>query len=644
MLDFMRRNARSWGIKIALGIICLVFVFFMGGGGQIGASRDTMATVGGAEISVPEFQRARVATRARYRDQYGDNLPPELERALNIPSRALSELIDAEVLGQEARRLGLRIPDETVRSAIRQVPAFQRDGVFSSAAYKAAIVRQGLSAAAFEESLRRDLLISQLVDVIRRGVHVTEAEVLADYRQANEKIVLSYVSFAAGDFRDQVEINDEALEELFESDPERYRKPETVRVAYLAYRTDDFKGQGTPSDERVEEYYILNQRNFSVPEKVSARHILKKVAADADDQTRAEALAAIEGLAARIEEGEDFAELARAHSEDGSASAGGDLGSFGRGRMVPSFEKAAFDLAINETSAVVESQFGYHLIQAYDRQEASTRSLEEAREEIIDKLASEAAADFAFDAAAADAAGLAQGYQADQAESLKDVATRRGLSLETTGLLSRGDIVPGLGSAPAFVDAAIYLEEVGDATDPVRIGEAYYLIELQERRDSYIPLLADIKDQLSQDYRKANATGLARDSADGLLDKLRAGRSLQEATEESGLEIKETGPFTRKGDFVLGLGSLPGLKELAFATTADGQALSRTFVHRGDAYVFVRSSREQARRKEFKEVREEETLRLRQRKEQEAFSELLKQLKQDIDISYNQELITALIP
>ena len=136
------------------------------------------------------------------------------------------------------------------------------------------------------------------------------------------------------------------------------------------------------SDEELQEFYNENPNYFETPESVSASHILIQLGEDASEADKAEALRKIEEVAAKVEAGEDFAELAKEFSEGPSAPDGGDLGSFQRGRMVPAFEEVAFNLEPGEVSGIVETQFGYHLIKVAEKTEAGTMDFEEAKEAI----------------------------------------------------------------------------------------------------------------------------------------------------------------------------------------------------------------------------------------------------------------------
>jgi peptidyl-prolyl cis-trans isomerase D len=639
MLGFMRKHAGSWVVRIALGLITLVFIFFMGGGGRLSSGQAALAKVGGETITAADFEQAWHRNEAFYREQYGDKLNAELLRALDIPSMTLNQLVDSAVLRGEAERIGLRVPDDAVRDKIRGLDAFQREGEFSPAIYRASLARRGMSATSFEEGLRRDILAQQLVDVIRRGVHVTEDEALAQWIDSAEKIVLSYVAIPTGDLESQVAVDEEALTRYFDDHAEAYRQPEAVRVRYLPYSPQSFSEGATVSDEAIEEYYVLHEDDFKHPETVSARHILKKVDPDAGDDVKAAARAAIENVKKRLDAGEDFAKVAEEESEDpGSASHGGDLGAFKRGAMVKPFEDAAFSLEVGQTSDIVETPFGFHIIRVYDHQPAGTQPLDDVRAEITDKLKDKAAADRAFDLAASDALELREGRS-----DFNKVASERGLEVKTTDMISKGAVVPDVGSDPAFVNTALGLASEGATSDPVHVGSSYYVLQLVERRASHVPEMSEARDKVERDYRRDQAAELAQKKASELIAQLEAGKSLDDLAAEQSLEVKETEPFTRRSGIVAGLSDVRGLPEVAFSTHKDGDVLPRPFSGAGQAYVFVRKSLVEPDRSEFDSSKDQILEAVRQKKERDAVDEFLRQLKEQTAISFNQTLLDRYI-
>ena len=144
------------------------------------------------------------------------------------------------------------------------------------------------------------------------------------------------------------------------------------------------------TDEDIAEFYTANPERFARKENVTARHILLKVEEDASEEARAEAKKEAEAIRKKLAEGADFAELAKAESDCPSKQRGGDLGTFGRGQMVPEFEQIAFSQDIGEISPVVETQFGYHVIEVTGREAAGTQTLDEVSGTIHDRLSAQA--------------------------------------------------------------------------------------------------------------------------------------------------------------------------------------------------------------------------------------------------------------
>lgn len=143
------------------------------------------------------------------------------------------------------------------------------------------------------------------------------------------------------------------------------------------------------SESEVASYYKKNKKEFEEPEKVHARHILIESGPDASDDEKAKAKEKIQDVQKQLEEGAEFSEVAKEHSEGPSSKSGGDLGYFSHGQMVEKFDKAAFALEPGEVSDIVETRFGYHLIKVEDKKPASTKSLDEVKTSIKDKLRNE---------------------------------------------------------------------------------------------------------------------------------------------------------------------------------------------------------------------------------------------------------------
>jgi peptidyl-prolyl cis-trans isomerase D len=543
------------------------------------------------------------------------------------------------VLRQEAGRLGLTVTEDAIREQLRKIPSFQASGGFSPGLYRETLRSQGLTPSAFEDSVRQDLLEAQLADIVRRGSHVSDEEAWQDYQRENRKMTLSYVAVDSQPFEKEVTVDEEALTKFYDSKQESYRRPPSVKVRYIAYKVADIADKIEVSDVDLNEYYDLNKNSeFQSEEQIGARHILKAVAAAGDENAKKAAREAIEAVKKKLDAGGNFEELAKAESDDsGSAVKGGDLGLFSHGKMVPAFDKAAFALEVGQTSDIVETDFGYHIIRVYEKKPAGVAPFDEVKDKVRKTLATQKAVDRAFDDSAEDAVKISEGAKLD------DIAKQRGSKVEETPMFSQGDVVPGVGPAPSFVEAAFALVTPGDVSQPIKVGGDYYLLALSERKESAIPPLSEIHDQVASEYRAGQALDLARKHADEMLAAVKSGTPLAQVAEQNHLDVKKAEDVSASGNYVKDLGPVPGLSEVAFAVAKDGEPLSRSFVAGSKACIFQRDIVTEPSKDDFESVKPERIKSLETARQQEAMSEFTRSLKQKEQISYDLAQIRPLL-
>ena len=231
-------------------------------------------------------------------------------------------------------------------------------------------------------------MLERLQAAVTEWITVSDQEVAEEHRRRNEKVKVDLVAFRGDDYRDQVEVTDADIQLLYDEESNRYQEPEKRKLRFLLIDESVLRDSVTPRDDAIQQYYDINISQYSTPGQVRASHILLRI--EGKEEADVEARAA--ELVAEARNGADFAELARQHSEDEATSEnGGDLGLFGRGRMVSEFEAVAFDLDVDAISDPVKSPFGFHVIKVTEKQEETTQSLEAVRESIADTLKQEGA-------------------------------------------------------------------------------------------------------------------------------------------------------------------------------------------------------------------------------------------------------------
>jgi peptidyl-prolyl cis-trans isomerase D len=554
MLDFMRKHASSWLVKVIFGLIIVVFVAW---GVNFSATDDkVIAYVNEEPITVREFGRAYEQSLQQVREQNPDISSEALQQA-GFKKSVLGRLINTMIMEQEAEKLGLTVSAREVRHLIRNIPAFQNEEQrFDYKLYEARLARQGQSAPQFEASMREDFMIQRLIDYIGLPGRVTERKARQLFNYLRQKAVVDYAVFRTEAFLDQVSASEEEIQEIYTNNQDRFRQPARIQIRYLAFTPEDLAAYETVPEEDVEAYYASHQEKFKHPESLKVRHILIKVDQDASEDKEQQARRRAEKLLSRIKVGEDFAELAEKHSDGPSADQGGDLDWMTRGQMVEPFEAAAFDLETGEVSEPVRTRFGWHLIKVDERKPAGVHPLEEVREEIHDLLAEEQASakvtDLLDEAMAQAAAGA----------SLDEIAQNLDLQIKESELSSLKTIRNAFGMTKEAVEM-LFNRPVGMIADmPLAIENGYLLAEkVQEKPASVLPL-DKVKDNVEQMIKTDKAKKLARRQAQQALDKLtEQENSSPAAVLDTGLTTSE--PFGRRG-FIPTLGKSPQLASAAF--------------------------------------------------------------------------------
>lgn len=539
MLDRMRRH-RNW-LKWSLALVCLAFVVFyipdfLQGTtpGVLPGATDTIAVVEGHEIRADEFRRTYQAQLQAYRSAYGGNMSEQLLRQLGIDQQILAQLVDERAALAEADRLGISVSDAEVAQRIYTIPAFQENGAFiGQARYQQLLASQNppLSTSEFEESVRRSIALEKLRASLTDWLSVSDKELQEEYRRRNDKVKLAVISFTADSFRPDVAVTDAEVQSHFDAHQSDFRIPEKRKVKYLLIDVEALRSKVTVTDAEVQRQYNETIDQFTTPEQIRASHILLKTEGKDDAAVKAKA----EELAKQARaEGTDFAALAKQHSEDESNAAnGGDLDYFGRGRMVPEFETAAFNMEVGQISDPVKTQFGYHVIKLTDKKAASTRPLEEVKQQLTDQILAERSQQ-----QAADAAQRLEGQIKSPAD-LDAVAKAEGFTVQETGFFARDEPILGVGAAPEMTARAFTLNE-GEVSGVLRTPRGYVFQTLTGKQESYVPKLDEVKDKVREVVVGQRALEMAKQKAAEVAGKVKGAADFDKAAKAAGVEPKTT--------------------------------------------------------------------------------------------------------
>lgn len=531
MFDFIRTHRRLMQGVLLLFILPSFAFVGLEGYTRFRGDADAVATVGGQSISRQELDAAQREQMERMREMFGGQFDPRMLDTPAARQNILEGLIAQRVLALEADDNRLSVSDQALQQTILDVPGLAgEDGRFDVERYKTLLATRGMTPPMYEARLRRDLTLQQVTDAVQGTAFAprTVAARLSDLNDQEREV--QELLFKPADFEQQVKITDEMLKSYYETNSQFFEVPEQIRAEYVVLSQDAIASRIDVSDADVKTYYEQNAARFGGAEERRASHILISVDKNASDADKAAARAKAEQLLAQVRKAPaEFARLARENSQDpGSAERGGDLDFFGPGMMVKPFEEVAFALDKGQISDVVETDFGFHIIQVTDIKPAATASLDEVRNEIVAEIRKQQAA--------RQFPNLSEQFNNlvyEQSDSLKPVADKLNLEIQTVSGLTRTPN-PALGeNAPfnqqAFLTALFSDEAIKNKrnTDAVEAAPGTLI---SGRVVEYKPVtkrpFEEVKETVRERVRAAEAARLAREAGEAKLAELRSGNDV----------------------------------------------------------------------------------------------------------------------
>ncbi len=626
MLRLMREQAGSWLIKVLLGAIVIVFVFW--GVGSFRSQRgDRIATVNGEPITLNEYRETFDNLLAQLRRRFGNNLDEDMIEKLQVKKQALNQLINNALLLQEAKRLKFRVSDTELTSAISEITAFQRAGTFDKQLYRNVLERLRMTPEEFEVSQRNVMLIEKLSTLVTSGVKISDQEAMEWFNWAYASVNIDFVLFDPDHYKDA----NPSLEEtktFFESHKENYKTEATVKVRYLHFNPDTYRSKVTISDEELRGYYNENQESFKTPNTVEARHILLRVDESATPEAVKKTQERALGILKLAKEGKDFAELAKQYSEGPTRDSGGYLGTFRKDAMVKPFADMAFSMKAGEISEPVRTQFGWHIIKVEKVNEASILSFDEAEERIKKKLTEERGKTLAYDEAAA------VSEVSFEKDDLLQLAKERTLKVLTTDFFSRKGPEKGISTPSKFASIAFNLS-VGEISDIQEFENGYYIIQLIDKIPPKIPEFTQVTEAVTADWVKEKQEEKAKADANSFLEALKSGKSMDAESKQFNLTPASTG-FFKRSDSIPKIGPEREIAETAFQLSNEKKWAENVIKGAKGYYIIQLSGRKISEAENFNKEKGDIEKRLFAQKESRTLDALLTQIRSKSDISIKE--------
>jgi peptidyl-prolyl cis-trans isomerase D len=542
MFDLFR--SRDKLVRILLGALLLVVAFsmltYLVPNYSTGSSSSdvVIAEIGKDSITLAETQRLIQAT-IRGRQLPVDILPTYIPQMVD-------QMVTERAMAMEAERLGLQVSDADVAESIRQmVPSLFPDGKFvGKEAYAAMLAQQNMTIDQFETDLKRQVMITRLRDIAMEGTIVTQTEIEAAFRKKNEKIKIEFVRLTADKYKAESQPTTQEMQDFYKANSSRYTAPEKKSLTVLVADQTKMEATVNPADGDLQRLYSQNQEAFRTPERVKARHILLKT--QGKPATEEAAIKAKgENLLKQIKGGADFAKLAKENSEDpGSGANGGDLGDWiTHGQMVPEFDKAIFSLKTGETSDLVKTMYGYHIVQTLARQDAGVRTFAEVKGELAAQWKKQRVNDLMQQASDKAQSAL----QKDPAHPEK-VAADYNMQVVRVDNYSAGTPVAELGPSADF-DQAVAALKKGEVSQAVSAGTKVALAIVNDVIPAHPSSFEEVQSQIRDLIVQNRSIAALQKHANELIEKARAmGGDLAKAAKSMGLDTKTSNDVDRAGN------------------------------------------------------------------------------------------------
>jgi peptidyl-prolyl cis-trans isomerase D len=504
MLQTMRDNAQGMIAKVIVFFIILVFALWgvesivsLGGGEQ------PKATVGDKEITELEIQRLVEQQKNNLRRQFGEQYNEDLFNEGFLRQSATEQLINQKVALIQAEKLGLQAASQAIDEQIVSMPAFQLDGKFSKEQFQNVLRINGWSPLSFRADLANDLKVTQARAAFVLSSIETPFNVQLSEALDHEERTFRYVEITADALKDQLEITDEQVQARYDETKERYKTEELAAIEYVQLSRSALAAEQEVSDEDLDIAYQDYLEAARADEQRASSHILIEVN-DERDEAAAKTLA--DELRSRLDQGEDFASLAKEYSDDiGTRNVGGSLGLNTKGAFVDEFETALYALEMGEMSAPVRTEFGYHIIRLDDVVAQDVEPLDAMKAQLASDIQNEkAAVQFAEMQQELSNVAFSSGVIAEVADIMSLPVTKSPLFSRNAGegIAMNADI-----RRQTFEDNILLDREISPV---VETADGALVFAVVEHQPAEIKPLAEVRDQIFAAIEAEQAAELAQ--------------------------------------------------------------------------------------------------------------------------------------
>jgi len=538
MLGAIRRKTKGWVAIVVVGLIIIPFALF---GIQDYASRSantSIAKVDGEDIDINIYYQELNTQQRNLQQQLGAAYTQEIDNTLK--QTLLDSLINEKLIENYANSLDIVTLDDEVKSVIEMNQAFLVDGEFSQDRYLQLLRLNSYTPAGYEIAQSKALNREQIKRNLSGSAFMSSTQTQQLNDLASQQREVSYLALNTENYKDQVSVSQSQISDYFNDNRSSFVEGRKVKVDFVELTLDGMEEPESPTNDDLKNLYDDNAQLYTNPERRRAQHILVENEELAND------------LLEQIKQGADFAELAKANSEDTSSNEkGGDLGFFERELMGAEFDEAAFAMNIGDVSEVVATDYGYfHIIKLTDIEPETMQSFEEVEDQLVSLYIRNAKQKMLF-------GSLEEFMNLSYEESLDMVADQFGLDLQTSDYFSERSTQYD----PKFVANAfspVVIDE-GENSEVMEISpEKFVVLALSDLQSEREKDLSEVEGQIESVLKTLAAKEIIDNLADNIASALSSGdeQTANQLISENNLEWVNEGWIFRANELPFDVTSL----------------------------------------------------------------------------------------
>ncbi len=544
MLQVIREKVTGWFAGVIIGLLTIPFALW-GINNYFTAQVDNaVAKVNDHEIPTREFQNRYRQYQQRLKNQFKGAIGPDYFEQATIKRQFLQNLIEEVLLMEWVTKNHLKVSPQELADFIASYQAFQVDGQFNPEVYKSLLRQQGLSARRFEQQVESSILLARIPQFVQQSSFFVEKELAQFVRLLKQKRDFDYGVLTANLQDESLQVSDEEIQQWYEAHKNAFKQPEEVRIQYIELKAEDLAAGKPVDEETIRQRYEQQKQRFVVPERRKVSHILLELPKDADEAARKAAEAKMAEIRAQLDQGADFAELAKQYSQDpGSSTQGGDLGWVEPGVMVPEFEKAMNALTeVGQISPPVRTDFGLHILRLDAYEPEHGKRFEEARAELEKEYREEQA-----EKAYLEVADKLVEQAFEDPNSLEPAAEATGLKVETSDYFPQSG-GQGIAANPEVVKAAFSdpVKNEGQNSEAIELGDNHMVVlRVADVKPESIQPLDAVREQVVQQIKREKAEEKLAETRKQVEQALQDGQSLADALKLAGATVKSLQDISR---------------------------------------------------------------------------------------------------